>query len=295
LPRAINSVLKQTFNDFELIIVDDGSTDNTDQIVNEYIKKDDRVKYIKHEINKGGNKARNTGIDNSCGEYIAFLDSDDEWLPTKLEKQSNVFHNSKIKNIGLVYCGSYAINKKNIKKINPSKKGYLLNNLLKTNVIVGGGSSELIKKRCFENCGKFDENKILRHGGSQEYEMWIRIAEKYNFDFTPDNLIKYYIHNNSITGKSKFIEKKKAREYIFNKYKKYYINNPKLYSIALRYNGTRFVRESFCKEGRANFIKSIKINPLNWKSYLYYFFSLFGSKVYNNLVHIKREILNINK
>jgi hypothetical protein len=123
--------------------------------------------------------------------------------------------------------------------------------------------------------------------------MWIRIAEQYNFDFISDNLIKYHVHENSITGKSKLNKKKEAREYIFNKYKKYYLNNPKLYSVALIYNGTRFVRENFCTEGRNNFIKSIRINPLNWKSYLYLFFSIFGSKFYNKLLIIKAKIISI--
>jgi glycosyltransferase involved in cell wall biosynthesis len=295
LPRSIESVLNQTYKDFELIIVDDGSNDNTDEVVNKYIKKDNRIKYIKFEKNKGGNVARNAGINHSRGEYIAFLDSDDEWLSKKLERQISVFHKSKIENLGLVYCGSYAIKEKKIQKIFPYRKGEVFEDLLKTNIIIGGGSGVIIKKTCFENCGKFDENIILRYGGSQEYEMWIRIAKKYNFDFTLDHLIKYYIHKISITGGSKFIEKKKAREYIFNKYKEYYLNNPKLYSTALRYNGTRFVRENFCQEGRRNFIKSIKINPLNWKSYLYLFFSIFGSNFYNKLLKIKANILNIKK
>ncbi|HKK53946.1 MAG TPA: glycosyltransferase family A protein [Patescibacteria group bacterium] len=86
LPRAIKSVLNQTFKDFELIIVDDGSTDNTKEVINNYLKNDDRIKYIYQQNSGGPPKPKNTGIKIAKGEYIAFLDSDDEWFKDKLKK-----------------------------------------------------------------------------------------------------------------------------------------------------------------------------------------------------------------
>ncbi|MEW9674401.1 glycosyltransferase family 2 protein [Ammoniphilus sp. 3BR4] len=85
LRRSISSVLKQTYSNLELIIVDDGSTDNTKDVVDSF--KDPRIKYIKHKINKNGAIARNTGIKAAKGKYIAFLDSDDEWVSEKIQKQ----------------------------------------------------------------------------------------------------------------------------------------------------------------------------------------------------------------
>lgn len=85
LHRSVESVLAQTYQDFELIVVDDGSTDYTETVANSY--EDDRLTYIRHEENHGASAARNTGIEYASGEYIAFLDSDDEWLPRKLERQ----------------------------------------------------------------------------------------------------------------------------------------------------------------------------------------------------------------
>jgi len=85
LPRAIDSVLGQTFKNFEYIIVDDASTDDTESVVNSY--DDDRIQYVRHEENRGGSAARNTGIAQARGRYIAFLDADDEWLPKKLTAQ----------------------------------------------------------------------------------------------------------------------------------------------------------------------------------------------------------------
>ena len=91
LARAIKSVLNQTFQDFELIVVDDGSTDNTRKVVEEFQKKDSRIKYIFQENSGGPAKPINTGIKNSKGEYITILEDDDEFLPQKLQKQVELF------------------------------------------------------------------------------------------------------------------------------------------------------------------------------------------------------------
>jgi len=85
LSRTIDSVLDQTLEDLELLVVDDGSEDHTESVVTGY--DDPRVTYVAHETNRGGSAARNTGIERAEGEYVAFLDSDDEWLPAKLERQ----------------------------------------------------------------------------------------------------------------------------------------------------------------------------------------------------------------
>ena len=109
--RAINSVLSQTYSNWELIIVDDGSTDNTDEVVKKFQENDTRIRFIKHEKNSGGNSVpKNIGIKNAAGEYIAFLDSDDEYLPEKMEKQINLFNKSEIKNLGFVGCNNFRIN-----------------------------------------------------------------------------------------------------------------------------------------------------------------------------------------
>ena len=101
LCRAVNSVLSQTFDNLECIVVDDESHDNTEKVINSF--EDDRLKYFRHEKNKGASAARNTGIRQSQGEFIAFLDDDDEWLDEKLEKQVNLLENLPSK-YGMVYC-----------------------------------------------------------------------------------------------------------------------------------------------------------------------------------------------
>ena len=108
IERAIDSILTQTYQDFEIIVVDDGSTDNTKEIIRS--KKSDKIRYFYQE-NKGAPAARNKGIVESKGKYIAFLDADDEWLPTKLEKQVDKFQKSSNK-VALIYGWARIIDEK---------------------------------------------------------------------------------------------------------------------------------------------------------------------------------------
>ena len=105
LKRAISSALNQTYEKIEIIIIDDNSDDETDSVVRDF--KDERIKYYKNNKNKGPTFSRNKGIRLSKGEYITFLDDDDELLPRKIELQINKFKESEIKNLGVVTCDVY--------------------------------------------------------------------------------------------------------------------------------------------------------------------------------------------
>src|SRR5262245_11345247 len=174
LPGAIFSVLNQTFQDFEIIVVDDASNDNTSEVVAAF--NDERIRFLQHETNKGGSAARNTGILNSQCDYIAFLDDDDEWLPDKLAKQMDVLLRSPPE-VGCVYTGYVMVDGTTGRVIDqrtPAKKGNLANDLLRSNY-VGGTSSALLKRDCLKKVGLFDEN-LPR---SQDYDLWIRIANEF--------------------------------------------------------------------------------------------------------------------
>ncbi|MDA2921966.1 glycosyltransferase family 2 protein [Patescibacteria group bacterium AH-259-L07] len=287
LPRALRSVLKQTFQDFEIIIVDDGSVDNTKKIVEEFQKKDGRIKYFWQKNSGGAAKPKNVGIRNSLGEYIAILDSDDEWFPQKLENQINLFKTSNNSRLGFVSCNAiyvYEKNKKQIKFKIPRYKKVLEKTL--ADDYMGSGSGMVIKKSVFKNVGLFDEN--LK--SAQDAEMRIRMASKYNFDFVDDFLFKYYIHENSITNKLSLKERERDLDYIFKKHKKYFENNPKIYSNKLRYDGTRYVLNGDLKQARKSLICSIKLNPLNYRGYIYFFCSFFGTRFYSYLAKVKMKI-----
>ena len=102
LPRAIKSVLEQTYKDIEIVVVSDGSTDGTDEYMKQYAD-NPNVKYISYHPGRGGNYARNAGFDAAKGEFVAFLDDDDEWGPTKIEKQVALMEADE--EVGLVYTG----------------------------------------------------------------------------------------------------------------------------------------------------------------------------------------------
>src|SRR5690625_3525723 len=141
--RAIDSVLGQTFADFELIVVDDGSTDGTEAVLSTYT--DPRIRYLVQLVNRGVSAARNRGIKEARGEFVAFLDSDDEWFPEKLERQVNRFKRAP-DNVGLVYCGVETVGRPSGPWIyEPAHRGDIYNKLLERNVI-HTGSGAMIRR-----------------------------------------------------------------------------------------------------------------------------------------------------
>ena len=286
LPRAMSSVLNQTFQDFELIIVDDGSTDNTKQVVEEFQKKDKRIKYIWQENSGGPAKPRNIGIKDSQGEYIAFLDSDDDWLPEKLEKQLEIFEKNRQTNLGFVGCNALIVKEDKIQEYKTPKYKNILPKILE-NDFIWSCSSVIIKKLVLDKVGFFDEN--LKIG--DDWDMWIRIIiYDYSFDFVDEPLFKYYIHSENTSAPKNIKKMVVENNYILEKYKKYYEQNPKIYSNRLRYTGTSYILAKDLKKGREYFKKSIKVNYLNFKSYFYFLFSLLGSNFYYQLTQIKMSI-----
>jgi len=195
LRRAVKSVLGQTYVDFELLIVDDASTDSTADAVEAF--KDERIRYIRRTVAGGGSAARNTGIEAAAGEYIAFLDDDDEWFPGKLEKQVSVMEKAP-EDVGLVYTGVEIDGKgwnRGIERVMPVFKGDLRERLLRGSTI-GSVSKVLARKECFFRAGMFDEN--LK--SCQDWDMWLRIADFYRFDFVPEILARIHLHGEQISS-----------------------------------------------------------------------------------------------
>ncbi|MGF2035172.1 MAG: glycosyltransferase family A protein [Nostoc sp. CmiVER01] len=191
LPATMESVLRQTFNDFEVILVNDGSSDNTENWVSQIA--DPRVKLITQE-NQGLSGARNTGIAHASGKYIAFLDADDLWEPTKLEKQVLCLEENS--EIGLVYTWVALIDE------NGNSTGRVFKNYAENDVwhqiiehnIVESGSVAMVRRQCFETCGVFDRN--LR-SFVEDWDMWLRIASRYPFKVLKEPLVYYRQHSTS--------------------------------------------------------------------------------------------------
>ncbi len=168
LSSSIESVVKQTYKNWELIIVDDRSTDNSLQKAIEYMKKDNRIKIIKLQENSGPAIARNTGIEAANGKFIAFLDSDDMWLPDKLELQLNFMRKT---NASFSYTAYKKVNEDGeYRGIVSVPESVTYKKLLNTNVI---GCLTAIYN-C-ENLGKIYMPNIIKR---QDYALWLKILKK---------------------------------------------------------------------------------------------------------------------
>ena len=202
LLESVNSILQQTYTEFEIIIVSDGSTDNTKEEIAKL--KDSRIKFIELDKNYGyPAKARNEGINISNGEFIAFCDDDDLWEIDKLEKQMKmvnlgynfIFTNYKflegsktfIKKKYLRYVVSFIINQIN------NKISYLFLSL--TNPIVN--SSVLVNKKLIS---KIKFNESISYRASEDYQVWIQIYDSSKPFFLRKELVKYRLHENNISN-----------------------------------------------------------------------------------------------
>lgn len=203
--KTLESIVAQTLPADKIIVVNDGSTDNTKIEIENFIN--NHPGHNVHLIDKpngGHSSATNEGIRNSQAEYIALVDADDLWEPSKLEKQIQVFETSKIENLGVVFCNYDNINKQDEVIVNyPSfkmdlnAKGKLFHQLIsRGNLIAGSNSAVLLKKECFEKAGFFDEK--LRCG--EDWDMWIRISQYFSFDYVPETLVHLRRHENNLSN-----------------------------------------------------------------------------------------------
>ena len=196
LAASIQSVLQQTYTDFELLIVDDGSSDNTDIVVESII--DNRIRYLKMPENKGASTARNEGIRQANYDYIAFQDSDDYWKPEKLEKQMAFL--TQRPEVGLLYC-PYECKKADGTTIlvpgsnipPEEKQGNIYRYMLLRNTI--GTPSVLMRRQCLEKSGLFCESLTCL----VDWELFLRIARDHEIAFQEEPMVIANLSQNSIS------------------------------------------------------------------------------------------------
>ena len=191
ISTAIESVLGQTYGDYEIIAVNDGSTDKTDEVLSRYASKIRKI----YQPNKGPAEARNTGIANSGGEYIAFLDQDDAWLPDKLKKQVEAMERND--RAGLVYTDMYILEDKAFAgtdyrlrsfQLRRPRRGRVLEDLFLDNFIAT--SSVMVRKECITKAGRFDPSLVP----AEDYDMWLRISSEDEVDYVDAPLVKFRDH-----------------------------------------------------------------------------------------------------
>lgn len=208
---TMDNIINQTYQNYELIVVDDCSTDKSRNIVKKYEQEYSKIKLIESELNFGGPaRPRNIGVENAKGEYIAFLDADDVWLPEKLEKQLEFMQ---INDLNFSSHGAVLIDEKSeqIKSTSFFKsyyrryKKYDLKQLIKGNFIYL--SSVILKKDIFE---KFNEEKHCI--AVEDYYLWLNLFNKkeIKYAYFHEDFLKYRIVNSSISNRN-IIGKQKAK------------------------------------------------------------------------------------
>ncbi len=192
--ETIESVINQTYNNIEIVIINDGSTDNSEEIIRSFAAHYPKKINLINQQNQGQVKARNNGLKVARGEFIAFLDSDDVWLPEKIEKQIHLFENE----VGLVYSGVQYIDA--LGKViggelcDQSIRGSVYEKLLVKNRMTGG--TVVVKNEALKKVGLFDETLKA----AENWDLWIRIAKFYELDFVDETLLKYRKHSDNMSG-----------------------------------------------------------------------------------------------
>jgi len=216
LKRAINSIISQTFQEWELIVVDDCSTDNTFDVVNSFTVNDQRIKYHKLERNSGANAARNQGTKLAKADIISFLDSDDEMHPLNLQKQYEKFTSSS--GLALCYVGvDYYSENTKVSEVHQRMRGslekYLFTNLKGLGSSTSGFS---IRKEVIEKIGGFDESMASQ----QDLDLLVRVARFHTIDFIDGCNTKMYLNSDNrisdnpqsvIKGEVQFLQKHERR------------------------------------------------------------------------------------
>ena len=204
LTEAVDSVLAQTFRNIEVIVIDDGSTDDTELVMRRYAAP---VKYIRQE-NTGVSGARNTGIRESSGRYIAFIDADDVWHPQKLERQMAVLWRARSERRAC-YC-AFTVTDPNLvpsEISRSSRTGPLLDDLLLSGNVVGTPSTVICERSLFEEVGCFDPALSQ----CADWELWVRLSLRTDFCYLDEPLVYYRLHDSNMSASAKLLERDSLR------------------------------------------------------------------------------------
>ena len=276
LPAALDGVLEQTFKDFEILALDDGSTDGSREWLLER-ETEGKLRTIFNAKNLGTYATLNVGLREATGEFIAILNDDDLWAPDKLRHQVQMLDSKAA--IGLVHTGGWFIDADGEWMEDPAPLGFtypkthtgdiLALEILFNHIIT---SSVLVRKSCFDERGNFDE----RFFGSGDWHMWLRIAQKYEVGYIDEPLTFYRIHGSNASHQKDRINADDARirEWITSwahTFKSRASKDADLHA-AFAHNwaclGTERTWAGDPKGGRFAYRQAIKMNPKRWRTYV---------------------------
>ena len=270
LPRAVESVLSQTYDDIEIIVVDDGSTDGTPEVMEKYAE-NENVRYVRKEENAGANVARNDGVRKSEGEYVMFLDSDDELLSNAVERCIDILQNRSENCRGVLPSYNLIEGEKNSVKKAPDGE-IELNDIL-NDEIPKGFSGLLVRKDVFDEVGYLDVD--LRK--AQDVDFLIRVLEEFCLLGETEPLYNHYVHSEDqissnperiVKGETRIIEKhgdKLTAEHRADRYHS---------------RGMAHAEQGNMKEASSDFKRAIREYPTKWYFYYHYVLSKLGRRVF---------------
>ena len=287
LPPCVEGIRRQTFLDFEVIAIDDGSTDGS----REWLAEQTDIKCVFNETNQGTYGTLNVGLKKASGELIAVLNDDDLWEPKKLQRQVDLLDSHP--KVGLVHTGGTFIDGEGKpREGNPLgfafprfETGDILLGLVYENKIIA--SAALAKRECFDKLGQFNS----AYFGSGDWEMWFRIAERYEVGFVDEQLTHYRVHGANASHKLDRIwrDDEMLREWIAPRLEMLNgrfplpdIRRAKAFNQAAL--GTVKTLNGKPSEGRAAFAASIRLNPGRWKSYARYVATFLPRSVFRKLL-----------
>jgi glycosyltransferase involved in cell wall biosynthesis len=285
LKKSVQSVLNQSYQDFDIIIVDDASTENIQEVLRSF--GDKRIKYLRRKKNGGEAAARNTGIAQATGRFIASHDSDDEWMPEKLAKQIRLFQGSS-EAVGVVYTG-FRRAEGGMRRYVPSSRitktdGDIHEEILKGNFV--GTPTTLVKRECFEKAGLFDEK--LFH--LVDWEMWIRISAYYHFRCVNEPLVASYDRFDSVSRNQMALVT--GHEYILSKHLRYFRKWKSVLAGELYWIGNLWCQIGNNVKGREYFRRAIKTSGPSPKYLGAFLLSFLNPERYKRLVGLKQKIFN---
>ncbi len=274
LQQSIDSVVNQTYNDWELLIYDNYSTDNTDEIVAQY--KSSKIKYRKYANDGVIAKSRNLGIYDSSGEYVGLIDSDDFWEKEKLYNCSHHLKSGKYKGICHAENWLFDDGKKMVVNYGP-KSRFIFSNLLNQGNCLSP-SATLVSRNVLKNVGGFSENPI--YTTAEDYDLWLKISKRHsNFFFSNEILGNFRVHSSSLS-----YDTQKNINAVNAVIRKHCINTSIDESIPLSrcyLNGAKVlqIRGEYLS-ALSNYIKSIKTNCFYNYSWILIFTLLIPHKIF---------------
>ena len=288
--RAIRSALAQTYSDIEVVVVDDGSTDDTQIQVESLAQADVRVRYLRHETNRGAQAARNTGIRAARGKYVALLDSDDEWLPEKLELQMSLFSQGG-DHLGVVYASYWRVPSDGAPSIEhlATFRGDVYRTALAQ--WIADTDTLVIRKDILEQAGLCDES--IR--AYQEWDLCIRLARYAEFDFVPQPLAIYHIHSSPTISKNLLLS---AWGYldVVEAHRDEILRECGAATLSRHYisAGQQFILADRFDLARQSFLQAVRVTPVYPKALLHISVALLGRRGYEVLRSIKRRVRSLN-